>query len=264
MIIRFDRFPGGVHKALTLSYDDGRIHDRRLVDMMNRYGLKGTFHLNSGYFGREGYITADETAELFQGHEISVHTVDHPFLEQSPPEQIANTILEDRKALEALAGYPVKGMSYPYGTYNDRVVAMLPALGIEYARTTASHGKFDMPNDLLRWHPTCHHKQMLDLMDSFLTQPRHTKMKLFYIWGHSYEFENNRNWELIDRLGERLGGRDDIWYATNAEIAAYMKAIERLCFSADCRIIHNPSAVSVWVSADGDALEIPAGQTIRI
>ena len=179
MQIRFDRFPGGVRKALTLSFDDGRDHDRRFVAKLNEYGLKGTFHLNSGFFGRDGYIRADEVATLYQGHEVSAHTVDHPFLEQSPPDQVANTILADRQALEALVGYPVRGMSYPFGTYNDRVVSMLPALGIEYARTVASHGTFRMPEEPLTWHPTCHHKQMLELVDDFFAPQRHARMALF-------------------------------------------------------------------------------------
>ena len=44
-------FPGGKHKVLTMSYDDGQIHDRRLIEIFNKYGIKGTFHLNSGLMG---------------------------------------------------------------------------------------------------------------------------------------------------------------------------------------------------------------------
>ena len=45
-------FPGGKHKALTMSYDDGRTQDRRLIEIFNQNGIKGTFHLNSGLFDR--------------------------------------------------------------------------------------------------------------------------------------------------------------------------------------------------------------------
>ena len=44
-------FPEGKIRAVTLSYDDGFTFDRQLVDLLNRYGLKGTFNLNSGLFG---------------------------------------------------------------------------------------------------------------------------------------------------------------------------------------------------------------------
>ena len=43
----FMRFPGGAAKVFTLSYDDGIIYDRPLVEMFNKYHVKGTFNLNS-------------------------------------------------------------------------------------------------------------------------------------------------------------------------------------------------------------------------
>ncbi|MEJ0000408.1 MAG: polysaccharide deacetylase family protein [Verrucomicrobiota bacterium] len=78
-------FPGGRSKALTLSYDDGVKQDRRLVEIFNRYGLRGTFHLNSSTLGGENHLAGDELAALFRGHEVSAHSVTHPFLDQLPP-----------------------------------------------------------------------------------------------------------------------------------------------------------------------------------
>ncbi|MDQ6419620.1 polysaccharide deacetylase family protein [Paenibacillus sp. LHD-117] len=263
--IRFDRFPGGHAKAAAFSFDDGREHDRRLVAMMNRHGLRGTFHLNSGFFGRDGYIRSEEVAELYAGHEISAHTVTHPFLEQSPSDQVAEEILSDRRALESLAGYPVRGMSYPFGTYDDRVVGMLPSLGIEYARTVKSHGGFVMPEDPLRWHPTCHHKEMVEAAERFLgSKPRFSRMELLFVWGHSYEFENDGNWELVDRVGELLGAREDVWHATMAEIVAYRKALGELRFSVDRSFVHNPSSLTIWFSVDGDAVCADSGATVKL
>jgi peptidoglycan/xylan/chitin deacetylase (PgdA/CDA1 family) len=263
--IKFDRFPNGDGKAVVFSFDDGRTHDRRLVDMMNRYGLKGTFHLNSGAFGRDGYVTAEEIAELYKGHEVSAHTVTHPFLEQSPPDQVAEEILSDRAALESLVGYPVRGMSYPFGSYNDRVVDALPALGIEYSRTVQSHGGFAMPEDPLRWHPTCHHKTMVEKAEAFIkSQPYGNRWELLFIWGHSYEFENDDNWELMDQVGEILGGQEGVWHATMAEVLAYRNAVLALRFSVDRTFANNPTSTDVWVSVDGESTVIPAGRTIRL
>lgn len=263
--IRLDRFPGGLGKAAVFSFDDGRDHDRRLVAAMNQYGLKGTFHLNSGFFGKEGYIGADEVAELYKGHEVSAHTVTHPFLEQSPDDQIAEELLSDRAALEGLVGYPVRGMSYPFGTYNGRVLAALPVLGIEYARTVESHGGFHMPEDWLRWHPTCHHKDMVGAAERFLASaPRHSRMELLFVWGHSYEFHNDHNWELVDQIGELIGGNESVWKATMAEVAEYRKALAGLRYSVNRRLIHNPSAIDVWISADGASVQIPAGAVMRL
>lgn len=263
--IKFDRFPCGVHRAVAFSFDDGREHDRRLVAAMNRYGLKGTFHLNSGFFGREGYIRAEEVAGLFRGHEVSAHTVDHPFLEQSPDDQVVHEIMADRAALEELVGYPVRGMSYPFGTSNDRVAAILPSLGIEYARTVDSHGGFHMPDDPLRWHPTCHHKDGLEAAERFLqSQPRHSRMELLLIWGHSYEFENDNNWELMEAIGERLGGQPSVWHATMAELIAYRRALDTLRFSVNRKLVHNPSAIEVWFSVDGELAKVGSGETLSV
>ena len=93
------RYPGGKLKALTMSYDDGTIHDRRLVEIFNRHGIKGTFHLNSGTFEYDGRINADEVATLFAGHEVSCHTFTHPFVERVPDMEVVNQILLDKQTL---------------------------------------------------------------------------------------------------------------------------------------------------------------------
>src|SRR5512145_559663 len=127
-------FPGGRRKALTLSYDDGNVADRALAPILNAHGLKCSFHLNGGLFGRDGRVEASEVPALYAGHEVSAHGYGHPALDRCPREEIVRQILEDRKALEGLAGYPVRGMSYPFGSYSREIIGLLPSLGIEYAR----------------------------------------------------------------------------------------------------------------------------------
>lgn len=69
-------FPGGKPQALTFSYDDGTVHDRRLVEIFNRFGMKGTFNLNSGVVA-DNRVLPDEYKELYQGHEIACHGLTH-------------------------------------------------------------------------------------------------------------------------------------------------------------------------------------------
>ena len=40
------RLKGGKTKVVTLSYDDGRNFDRKMVEILNKYGIKCTFNLN--------------------------------------------------------------------------------------------------------------------------------------------------------------------------------------------------------------------------
>lgn len=259
-------FPGGRRAALTLSYDDGGKQDRKLVGIMNRYGIRGTFHLNTGSLGTESRVSLSEAAELYKGHEVSVHTVNHEFLTELPNEAVIAEILNDRRLLEDAVGYPVRGMSYPYGRLNRRIKDILAACGIVYSRGVVSTNDFGIPEDFLKWQPTCHHNgdlngladRLLDMLGGWRREP-----KLFYVWGHSFEFDRNGNWNLIEEFCAKMGGRDDIWYATNIEIFDYIAARSRLEFSADCRTVHNPSAISVWVDDRGVPVEVHPGETLR-
>ncbi|BBH24107.1 polysaccharide deacetylase [Paenibacillus baekrokdamisoli] len=260
--ITANRFPGGLAKALTFSYDDGVDHDRRLVEIFNRYGMKATFHLISGSLDKPGFLRADEVKALFSGHEVSGHSVNHPHLTLASKETLVAEVWNDRKQLEQLVGYPVKGMSYPYGTYNDEVVRIISSLGMDYARTAHCTGEFTMPDDFLRWAPTCHHDDnLLQQGERFLEEERGDSMLLFYVFGHSHDFDRKDNWELIEQFCEQVAGRTDVWYATNHDIVAYQQAVQRLEYSASGTIIYNPSALSVWISVDEQSVELPAGKT---
>lgn len=265
MRITFTYYPGGKKKALTLSYDDGQVHDRRLVEIMNRYGVRGTFHLNSGKFNAEPFLSSDEIAGLFKGHEVSIHTVTHPHLTMVPKEMLVEEVWEDKRNLEDLVGYPVRGMSYPYGTYNEDVIKALPLLGIEYSRTVKSHGSFSLPENFLAWHPTCHHRQnMLDKAVEFQNTKPTAAMPLFYVWGHSFEFDREGNWDLMEEFCKRVSGDENVWYATNIEILDYVTALRNLKFSADKKMVMNTASIPLWIGVDGEPVEIGAGKTVRL
>ena len=246
---------------MTLSYDDGSIHDRRLVQILNTHGLKGSFHLNSGNLGKPNYLCPEEVRELFHGHEISAHTVTHPSLSGAPPESAAWQILEDRRQLEALAGYLVRGISYPYGSFDATLAARLPHYGIEYARTVQAHFKFHLPENFHQWHPTCHHRDnLLDRATQYLNLPYRRRLSLFYVWGHSSEFERNQNWDLIERFAEMMAkAADSIWFATNIEIVDYLNALKQVRQSVDGSLLQNFSHLPVWVSVDKEPRVIPPG-----
>lgn len=254
-------FPGGRTKALTFSYDDGRDFDRKLVSIFNDHGLKGTFHLNAGLLNTDVKVSLEEIASLYDGHEISCHAYTHAFLERIPRTEVLREVWKDREILEKYAPYPVTGMSYPYGTFDSGVVEILRSCGIEYCRTTASTKKFHFPDELLLWHPTCHHGSMLELAPAFLNL---RYLGIFYVWGHSYEFGNTGNWDDMERFADMMAGRDEIWYVTNIELARYIKAFRALITSTDGRRVCNPSAVTVWVKTPNGAVPVAPGATVDL
>ena len=264
MKIMLDLYPGGKPKCLTMSYDDGSADDRRLVSIFDKYGIRGTFHLNSGNLDHGGRLTSAELPELFKNHEISCHSVTHPFLERIPRDEAVAEILNDRRNLEAACGYVVRGMSYPYGSYTEELIKNLRSVGMEYSRTTRSTGCFGLPEDFMKWHPTTHHSGgVLEKLEEFEKLPR-PYLSLFYVWGHSFEFARNDNWDLIERFCEKAANHDDVWYATNIEIVDYIAALKALRFSADSATVYNPSAVVCYISVDGQAVKIPAGETVKL
>lgn len=258
-------FPEGRHKALSLSYDDGKTADRRLVEILNTSGIKGTFHLNGGFLGRPGIVSEQEVSVLYAGHEVSAHTFTHPTIQRCPREQVALQILEDRKRLEEIVGYTVRGLSYPNGSYDREIVSMLPSLGVEYARLVETTGAFHLRDDFLAWKTTCHHNQnLLENARKFLELTKRQHLYWFTVWGHSYEFDNDRNWDLIESFCRLTGGRDEIWYTTVIGMVDYLKAARGVRVAVSGAFAENPSARPVWLSIDDRIVEIPGGGSVTL
>lgn len=271
------RLKDGKLKVITLSYDDGVVQDIRLIKIMDKYGLKGTFNINSALYLDEdaqrekyyGRMKLSEAKELYinSGHEVAVHAYTHPFLEMLDSTEVVYEIIEDRKAIEKDYGVIARGMAYPFGTYSDEVVDVLGNCGIAYSRTVKSTFGFNFPENWLTLHPTCHHnyEKLDELIKKFIETPnRFGRAEMFYLWGHSYEFDNNDNWDVIERFCEYAGGREDVWYATNIEVYDYVMAYKRLQTSYDKKIIHNPSAIDVWVEIEGEVYCVKAGETLNL
>ena len=258
-------FPQGKFKALTMSYDDGRTYDRKLVDIFNRHGIRGTFHLNSGFLGDERHIAREEVAPLYRGHEVAVHTVTHPTISRCPQEQVARQVLDDRQALEELVGYPVRGMSYPNGSQSAAIRELLPHLGIAYSRAVGDTDDFALPEDPYNWVSTCHHTHnLMENGEKFVRLIKSQYLYLMYVWGHSYEFNDAGNWQLMENFAALAGGREDTWYATNIEIIDCLRVLDSLHFSAKGDLAQNPSAAAAYLRVDGELVEVPGGAVVRL
>jgi len=268
-------WPEGRVKAFTLSYDDGVEQDRKLVAIFNRYHLKATFNLNSGLQNESSFwikngitikrMNADGLKALYEGHEVAAHSLTHPKLNEIPEDEIRTEISKDKRNLEVLFEYPVRGMAYPFGVYDDKVIEIIESCGIEYSRTVKQHERFTIPEDFYEWHPTCHHNhpRLMDLAGAFISN-KVESLALFYVWGHSYEFELDRNWESIERFCEFIGDREDIWYATNIQIVDYLKAQSALIYSEDQAEVFNPGSIPVWLDVDGEILKVLPNNALRL
>ena len=159
------KFKDGKSKALTLSYDDGSIYDKRLVEILDKFGIKATFNIQSSDFYPEDgekdgqwKMKLSEVKELFKNgnHELAIHGYHHPFFSLLKSERVLTEVLDDRRKLESELGIIVRGMAYAFGSYSDEVVDCLKKCGVCYSRTVNSTENFSMPEEWLKWHPTFH------------------------------------------------------------------------------------------------------------
>lgn len=270
------RFPEGKAKVFTMSYDDGIYQDIRLVEIMNKHGLKGTFNINSGRISENDatdgyqYLSAKQIKELYlpNGHEVALHTYSHPTLVDLPIENITYEYLKDKEILEEITGKIIRGSAYPNSRYNDKVLNALKVCGVAYARGGEQTENFDLPTDWLQIKNTARHinPKLLDLAEHFinLCPKPHVPCAMFYLMGHSYEFDNNNNWHVIEKFAEKIGGHNDIWYATNIEIFDYIEAYNSIRYNLAQTIAENPTSTDIWINKDGKIYMLASGKTTII
>ena len=222
-------------KAITFSFDDGVLQDIRTIEILDKYGLKATFNLNSGKFGTKNpyatngrivertIIEPTQVKELYKNHEVAVHTMGHFNLTELPLSCVTWQVEKDREMLESLTGKEIRCMAYPCGgvNNNDAVAETIKATTkIRFARTITSTYSFDMQENLFRFNPTIHFrdKRLFDMVKEFL-ELKTDETKLFYIWGHTYELDaTDDGWERFEKLCSMLSNKDDIFYGTNGEV----------------------------------------------
>lgn len=276
------RFPGGLPKAFTMSYDDGWPQDKRFSDIITKYGLKSTFNIISGNIGKEKYLTKEEIKEYIidRGHEIAVHGKEHRANGLQRAIGGIQDILNCRLELEKEFGCIVRGMAYAWsgimvmnnGNSYEQIKNYLKELDIVYARTLfGDNDDFYLPDDWHAWMPNTHHQgpYAMEYVEKFVNLKIPSTIawrlpRLLFVWGHTYEFDSNNNWDRLEKICQMISSQDDIWCATNMEIYDYVTAYNFLIYSADETTIYNPTLKDIWLEVDGKPYVVKSGETIRI
>lgn len=219
-------------KYLVLSFDDNTVHDRKVVALLNKYRLKGTFYINSGNLNKDGFVTKEEIEELYKGHEVASHTVNHPRLKELKKNDVRYQIEQDIDNIEAYSKQKVQGFAYPYGDFNKKIKSVVEELGLKYARTVKGTKEFTSPKDFLEWNPTMHFSGlayvtedrerrnrgvgfMFDHVEKFLDDPNDG---ILHLWMHSWEFKDDRfKWDQLERLCKIISQEEDVLSVTAKE-----------------------------------------------
>lgn len=191
-----------------LSFDDGTIWDRRFVELLNRYGVKCTFNLNSGLEDfvwqyedrfpiRRQHLA--ETVAQYRGHEVASHSLHHHWLNTLTPPQISREIGEDCKALKALFGLEEIGFGVPFTACGEREIKIIRKF-VRYIRLSAFSDSFALPED--PYHIPIHGLYNDPDIREKIARFAENKLEdsLFVMAGHSYEFEVLDHWEYIEDL----------------------------------------------------------------
>lgn len=264
-------YPGGKDRAFNITYDDGVTQDLRFVELMNRYGLKGTFNLNSELM-RNGFkwihpngmeirrLDADTARWLYRGHEIASHTKTHPYMQDLHGDNLRRELLEDMQALEAMFGVEVKGFAVPFDYYSPEIAQCARECGFEYARMSEFSHSYTPCRDRYFWKTGFYHIEpgLPEFVDGFLNTSE--ELAVCQIVGHSYDLDAEGLWETMENILRRVSRDPRVWSCTNLELVRYLKAMERAV--VDETQIRNGSDISLWFRIGNDTVMLDPGETL--
>ncbi len=266
-------YPGGKTKALVMSYDDGPVEDVRLARLFDRYGIVGTFNLNSGYLGQtrawpqpdgdsiyQEYLSADSLERVYARHEIAAHGSYHKNFKEISDVEILEDVQSDVTNLTRLTGRNISSLAYPFGASNEHIARLVQSLGLSSARTVSDTRNFDLPTNLLLWDPTIHDSKCLPFAETYKAHPGR-ELSLLYVWGHAWELKDPARWTTVQEFCEQIAQQEDIWYVSQGELAVYLLRLKNV--EVNNQGIRNPEGNGeVWIrQGEGDRV-LKAGEFV--
>jgi len=124
----------GPRTTVSLTFDDADASQLTALPILQRYGMKATFFVPSGFVGAAGYMTRSDLGNLkAAGHEIGGHTVNHPDLATLPADEAKRQICTDRSTLTSW-GFSVRSFAYPFASASSAVEKAASDCGYRSAR----------------------------------------------------------------------------------------------------------------------------------
>ena len=232
-------YPGGKKKAFNITYDDGVLQDERFVAILNRYGIKATFNLNSQLMQEEfswthpsgmevRRLSPERAKHLYDGHEIASHTLTHPYMQGLSDEELYRQLKADKENLEKLFDKEVKGFAVPFDYYDDRIAQCAKSCGFRYARMSEFTGNFTPCTDAYHWKTGIYHitPELTDFVAAFLNTRE--ELAVCQIVGHSYDLDAENLWGTMELICAAVSKCDDVWLCTNAELVEFLSSRNEL------------------------------------
>ena len=248
-------------KYFVWSFDDGLQQDKKIIEILRKYGMGATFHLNSALLGHEQMIgrignlgiheyqlaayqqkkfhllpavshyriPADEISQVYQGFEVASHTAHHVNCRKVSAQELKKEVQSDQKILSKLTGQKIRGFAYPFGAYQKNTPQLLQKWGIKYARTASLTHTFDFPSDPLKLPMTswlCM-KSARQKIQSFIDLQLEEKSDAFFLmFGHGYELDfqtPESNWQKFEAICEQLANQEIFCCSIRTALSMHQK-----------------------------------------
>lgn len=193
-------------KFFILSIDDGTIYDEKVIEILNRYHIKGTFNLNSGLDDFVWYCDGEpvrrlrlpEHVDLYRGHEVASHSLTHPHFTTLDNDGVGYEAGVDKENLERVFGRPVTSFAFPFEDSDERCIERVRSIGFSAIRVSEIDPSFRFPIDPFHIKITSLDvREAVDLFDLFLLDEN---ADLFTFVSHAYDFEFDGTYRLLDKL----------------------------------------------------------------
>jgi hypothetical protein len=258
-------YPNGKRKAFVLTYDDGVLQDVRLVLLLNKYGLKGTFNLNSLLMEREfewhhekigavRRLPCAIAAHLYEGHEVASHSCTHPDLSGMSREAIMYELGHDRWLLERLTGQLVKGFGVPFDYYDGIAVDCVREPGFVYGRGSEETRSYAPIWDPYRQQAGMFHlsEGLTEFVEGFLRTEE--ELATCIIVGHSYDLDAENLWDTTEEICKAVSNAEDVLPMTHLELVEYQQAMLQAEIMGDTVINHSDRAL--WFEINGKITKV--------
>lgn len=265
-------YPNGKRKAFNVTYDDGVLQDVRLVALLNAYGIKGTFNLNSGLMEQEfewihpcgmtvKRLSREAVQGLYDGHEVASHSLTHPYMSSLTKPEILREMGADKANLEQLFGTEVAGFALPFRYYSEQIADCARESGFLYSRMSEFTGDYCPWQDRYYWKCGFYHVEpgLRDYVAGFLATD--AELALCQIVGHSYDLDAEDLWNVTEEIFAAVSMREDVWLATHRQIVEYLMAMS--CLRSDGGYLVNDSDRKLWLEVNGTPVVLLPGESLK-
>lgn len=235
---------------LTTSWDDGHPLDIRLLELLEKYSIKGTFYIPLCNPENE-VMQTNLIQEISNYQEIGGHTVNHKFLDALNYKEAKYEIYQCKLLIENIISKQIDAFCFPGGRYSNRDIELILNAGFLFGRTTKllsatnvnsylmntsiqvfNHSSITLSKHCIR-HFNFHalisnflfinsNRDFFELaISNFLKQIK--PYDVLHIWGHSWEIDKFNLWNRLEDLFKYLSSYDRIICLNNTDTWNYLQ-----------------------------------------